>query len=101
MAKFLDVNEPYQSGRRPAQKRSKSRVENKMAGGGEDKGRPPISGIRHRETEPEQELNITDAAADLAKELGVDTASLKGSGEGGRITVGDVRKASEKASDKK
>ncbi len=100
MAKFLDVSEPYQSGRRPSQKRSKSRVENKMVGGGEDKGRPPISGMKHRENE-EQELDITPAAADLAKELGVDTASLKGSGEGGRITVGDVRKASEKTSDKK
>jgi pyruvate/2-oxoglutarate dehydrogenase complex dihydrolipoamide acyltransferase (E2) component len=41
--------------------------------------------------------NATEAAVQLAKESGVDLATLKGTGADGRITVGDVRTASEKA----
>jgi large subunit ribosomal protein L20 len=39
------------------------------------------------------EVNATDAAARKAQELDVDLSSVEGTGQGGRITVGDVDKA--------
>jgi len=40
-------------------------------------------------------IDATDAAFRLASELDVDLLALKGSGKGGRITAGDVRKAAQ------
>ncbi|CAN5731257.1 hypothetical protein BH18ACT11_BH18ACT11_14590 [soil metagenome] len=45
------------------------------------------------EAEAEDELNATDAAARKAEELDVDLSAVEGTGQGGRITVGDVEKA--------
>lgn len=42
-----------------------------------------------------EEIEATDAASDLAEELGVDLASVEGTGKDGKITVGDVRAASD------
>jgi large subunit ribosomal protein L20 len=39
------------------------------------------------------EVNATDAAVRKAQELDVDLSSVEGTGQGGRITVGDVDKA--------
>ena len=41
----------------------------------------------------EDEIEATEAAARKAQELEVDLASVEGTGQGGRITVGDVEKA--------
>jgi large subunit ribosomal protein L20 len=41
----------------------------------------------------EEEIEATDAAERKAEELNVDLSSVEGSGQGGRITVGDVEKA--------
>lgn len=55
------------------------------------------SGLAKAYTEPgplcEQLIDATRAAFRLAGELGIDLLTLTGSGAGGRITVGDVRKA--------
>ena len=40
-------------------------------------------------------IDATDAAFRLAGELDVDLLALTGSGKGGRITAGDVRKAAQ------
>lgn len=45
--------------------------------------------------EEEEEVAVTPAAAELAEELGVDLASMEGTGKDGKITVGDVRAASD------
>lgn len=37
------------------------------------------------------EVEATDAAINLAQELGIDLASIEGTGKDGKITVGDVR----------
>ena len=42
---------------------------------------------------PDAEVEATDAAARKAQELEVDLSSVEGTGQGGRITVGDVEKA--------
>jgi exonuclease VII small subunit len=44
------------------------------------------------EPEPPQEIKATDAARRKAGELGVDLATVDGTGADGQITVGDVRK---------
>ncbi|HWS80512.1 MAG TPA: 50S ribosomal protein L20 [Rubrobacter sp.] len=41
----------------------------------------------------EDEIEATDAASRKAEELNVDLSSVEGTGQGGRITVGDVAKA--------
>jgi e3 binding domain len=41
------------------------------------------------------EINATDAARRTALELGVDLAEVEGTGNGGQITVGDVRRKGE------
>lgn len=42
------------------------------------------------ETPAPKPVNATDAAIDLAAEHGIDLATVKGTGAGGRITVADV-----------
>jgi large subunit ribosomal protein L20 len=39
------------------------------------------------------EVNATDAAERKAEELGVDISTVEGTGQGGRVTVGDVEQA--------
>jgi 2-oxoglutarate dehydrogenase E2 component (dihydrolipoamide succinyltransferase) len=46
-------------------------------------------------TEDDDELKATQAALDLAHELGVDPANIKGTGKDGRITKADVEAAAE------
>jgi large subunit ribosomal protein L20 len=41
----------------------------------------------------EEDIEATEAASRKAEELGVDLSSVEGTGQGGRITVGDVEKA--------
>lgn len=43
--------------------------------------------------EEEGKIHATEAAERKAKELGVDLATVEGTGQNGRITVGDVQKA--------
>ena len=43
----------------------------------------------------EEELDATDAARQKAEQLGVDLSQVEGSGAGGRITVKDVREATQ------
>jgi len=45
------------------------------------------------EAEAENEVNATDAAARKAEELDVDLSAVEGTGQDGRITVGDVERA--------
>ena len=45
--------------------------------------------------QPAQLIDATSAAFRLAGELGIDLLTLAGSGAGGRITAGDVRKAAQ------
>jgi pyruvate/2-oxoglutarate dehydrogenase complex dihydrolipoamide acyltransferase (E2) component len=40
-----------------------------------------------------EEIEATDAARRKGEELNVDLSSVEGTGQGGRITVGDVEKA--------
>ena len=47
------------------------------------------------EAQAGQAIDATSAAFRLADELGVDLETLTGSGKGGRIIAGDVRKAAE------
>jgi large subunit ribosomal protein L20 len=47
------------------------------------------------ESEPEVEVNATEAAERKAEELGVDITTVEGTGQGGRVTVGDVDDAAE------
>jgi large subunit ribosomal protein L20 len=41
----------------------------------------------------DEDIEATDAASRKAEELNVDLSSVEGTGQGGRITVGDVEKA--------
>jgi pyruvate dehydrogenase E2 component (dihydrolipoamide acetyltransferase) len=43
----------------------------------------------------EPEVNATEAAERKAEELGVDITTVEGSGQGGRVVVGDVDDAAE------
>jgi large subunit ribosomal protein L20 len=47
------------------------------------------------ESEPELEVNATEAAERKAEELGVDITTVEGTGQGGRVIVGDVDDAAE------
>ena len=47
------------------------------------------------ESGPEVEVNATEAAERKAEELGVDITTVEGTGQGGRIVVGDVDNAAE------
>jgi len=50
---------------------------------------PPAGGGAEERGEPE----VTEAASNKARELGVDLSGVKGTGSGGRIIVRDVAKA--------
>jgi large subunit ribosomal protein L20 len=52
----------------------------------------PKPEVKKAAPEPKKQ-EATDAAERRAKELGVDLASVEGTGQNGRITVGDVQKA--------
>jgi pyruvate/2-oxoglutarate dehydrogenase complex dihydrolipoamide acyltransferase (E2) component len=64
---------------------------------------PDPDAVKAKDGAPEPtkapEIDATDAAADLAKKEGINLSDVKGSGEDGRITIGDVRDAV-KAKDK-
>jgi large subunit ribosomal protein L20 len=54
---------------------------------------PPEVAAETPEAEAEDEVIATDAAARKAEEIDVDLSAVEGSGQAGRITVGDVEKA--------
>jgi large subunit ribosomal protein L20 len=54
---------------------------------------PPEAAAETPEAEAEDEVIATDAAARKAEEIDVDLSAVEGSGQAGRITVGDVEKA--------
>jgi large subunit ribosomal protein L20 len=56
---------------------------------------PPTDEAETAETEPEVEVNATEAAERKAEELGVDITTVEGTGQGGRVVVGDVDDAAE------
>jgi len=56
---------------------------------------PSISPMAARPAMGEARLHISPAARKLAADLGVDPASLAGTGPGGRITLEDVQRAAE------
>jgi pyruvate dehydrogenase E2 component (dihydrolipoyllysine-residue acetyltransferase) len=56
---------------------------------------PSISPMAIRPAVGEARLHISPAAKKLAADLGIDPASLVGTGPGGRITLEDVRRAAE------
>jgi large subunit ribosomal protein L20 len=55
----------------------------------------PADEAEASESEPEVEVNATEAAERKAEELGVDITTVEGTGQGGRIVVGDVDEAAE------
>jgi large subunit ribosomal protein L20 len=55
----------------------------------------PVDEAESSESEPEVEVNATEAAERKAEELGVDITTVEGTGQGGRIVVGDVDEAAE------
>ena len=55
----------------------------------------PADEVKTSESEPEVEVNATDAAERKAEELGVDITTVEGTGQGGRVIVGDVDDAAE------
>jgi len=57
----------------------------------------PVAEAETSESEPEVEVNATDAAERKAEELGVDITTVEGTGQGGRIIVGDVDDAAAEA----
>jgi pyruvate/2-oxoglutarate dehydrogenase complex dihydrolipoamide acyltransferase (E2) component len=52
----------------------------------------PAEQVEEVETS-EEDIEATEAARRKAEELNVDLSSVEGTGQGGRITVGDVEKA--------
>jgi large subunit ribosomal protein L20 len=52
----------------------------------------PAEYVEEKETS-EEDIEATEAASRKAEELNVDLSSVEGTGQGGRITVGDVEKA--------
>jgi large subunit ribosomal protein L20 len=55
----------------------------------------PADEAEASESEPEVEVNATEAAERKAEELGVDITTVEGTGQGGRVVVGDVDDAAE------
>jgi large subunit ribosomal protein L20 len=55
----------------------------------------PAAEAETSESEPEVEVNATEAAERKAEELGVDITTVEGTGQGGRVIVGDVDDAAE------
>jgi len=56
---------------------------------------PPTDESESAESDPEVEVNATEAAERKAEELGVDITTVEGTGQGGRVVVGDVDEAAE------
>jgi large subunit ribosomal protein L20 len=54
---------------------------------------PEAPAEQAEEAEEEADVEATDAAERKAEELNVDLSGVEGTGQGGRITVGDVEKA--------
>lgn len=81
-------------------KRSRSPIANKMAAGpSADKSASPAENIPPAKVgiPLDKEPNATPAAARIAAELGIDLASIQGSGAEGLVLVSDVRSAAEAA----
>jgi large subunit ribosomal protein L20 len=57
----------------------------------------PVDEADTSDSEAEVEVNATEAAERKAEELGVDISTVEGTGQGGRIVVGDVDEAAEGA----
>lgn len=79
-------------------KRDRTPIENKMGSGpAADKSEPSTSerapAVSGLKSSAEKEPDATPSAARLASESGIDLASIKGTGAGGRITTEDVRLA--------
>jgi len=55
----------------------------------------PADEVETSESQPEVEVNATEAAERKAEELGVDITTVEGTGQGGRVIVGDVDDAAE------
>ena len=55
----------------------------------------PADEAETSESESEVEVNATEAAERKAEELGVDITTVEGTGQGGRVVVGDVDEAAE------
>jgi large subunit ribosomal protein L20 len=55
----------------------------------------PTDETETQESVPEVEVNATEAAERKAEELGVDITTVEGTGQGGRVVVGDVDDAAE------
>jgi large subunit ribosomal protein L20 len=55
----------------------------------------PANEAETAESEPVVEVNATEAAERKAEELGVDITTVEGTGQGGRVIVGDVDDAAE------
>ena len=55
----------------------------------------PADEAETSESEAEVEVNATEAAERKAEELGVDITTVEGTGQGGRVVVGDVDDAAE------
>jgi len=56
-------------------------------------GRTPEAPAEQNEEAAEVDIEATEAASRKAEELNVDLSSVEGTGQGGRITVGDVERA--------
>jgi pyruvate/2-oxoglutarate dehydrogenase complex dihydrolipoamide acyltransferase (E2) component len=56
-------------------------------------GAPQNKALTGPPANKQDDVDATDAAAQLAKEAGIDLSTVKGSGEGGRITKPDVEAA--------
>ena len=54
-----------------------------------------LAALENDSTNGSPEVNATDAALREARELGVDLTQVEGTGDGGEITVGDVRRKGE------
>ena len=70
-------------------------VERAVAAVQPETSEPPTAEAEEAEAEADVEVNATDAAERKAEERGVDISTVEGTGQGGRITVGDVDKAAE------
>lgn len=76
-----------------AKRRDSERMENKALGG-PSANKAAGSGTSTGTSAPSGP-SVSPQARQLATELGVDLASVKGTGSGGMVTAGDVRKAHE------
>ena len=95
----IEVERKVQAG--PASKRAAQ--EPKRRGDAEveatdAEGRVVVEDVEEAADE-EGKVHATDAAERKAEELGVDLSGVEGTGQGGRITVGDVQKAAKAKAD--